>query len=122
MWAGAQELRGSLQLQLSTLASILSIAAFNFFGISVTKNLSGAARATIDACRTLFVWAFSLGIGWERFHALEVGCFRLGKLSESGLAWPPEAVQTPCKCHCSVPSRTMPCGKLDNCLFKVARA
>lgn len=38
----------------------------------MTKNLSGAARATIDACRTLFVWAFSLGIGWERFHALEV--------------------------------------------------
>ena len=76
MTAGVQELRGSLQLQLSTLASILSIAAFNFFGISVTKNLSGAARATIDACRTLFVWAFSLGIGWERFHALEVRHFR----------------------------------------------
>ena len=46
-------------------------AFFNFFGISVTKNLSGAARCTIDACRTLFVWAFSLAAGWERFHGLE---------------------------------------------------
>ena len=62
----------SRQLQLSTLASVVSIAAFNFFGISVTKNLSGAARATIDACRTLFIWMFSLSVGWERFHGLEV--------------------------------------------------
>ncbi len=37
----------------------------------MTKNLSGAARCTIDACRTLFVWAFSLAAGWERFHGLE---------------------------------------------------
>ena len=67
-----QEIRASCQLQLSTLGSVASIAFFNFFGISVTKELSGAARATIDACRTLFIWMFSLGIGWERFHGLEV--------------------------------------------------
>ncbi|KAL4418661.1 hypothetical protein ABPG77_003579 [Micractinium sp. CCAP 211/92] len=45
---------------------------FNFFGVSVTKNLSGAARATIDACRTLFIWLFALRMGWERFHMLQV--------------------------------------------------
>lgn len=67
-----QEIRASRQLQWSTAGSVLSIAFFNFFGISVTKSLSGAARATIDACRTLFIWMFSLGIGWERFHGLEV--------------------------------------------------
>ena len=70
----AQEIAGSTQLQLTTVGSILSIAFFNFFGISVTKNLSGAARCTIDACRTLFVWMFSLYAGWETFHGLEVGC------------------------------------------------
>ena len=61
----------------------------------MTKNLSGAARATIDACRTLFVWAFSLGIGWERFHALEVSSragqssFMQGKLplNEDMVGW-----------------------------------
>lgn len=38
---------------------------------SVTKNLSGAARATIDACRTLFIWLFALSRGWERFHFMQ---------------------------------------------------
>lgn len=46
-----------------------------FVGISaaqVTKRLSGAARATIDASRTLFVWAFAVLVGWERVRALQV--------------------------------------------------
>ncbi len=41
-------------------------------GISVTKSLSGAARATIDACRTLFIWLVCVRLGWERFHALQI--------------------------------------------------
>ncbi|KAI8462765.1 MAG: hypothetical protein J3K34DRAFT_527501 [Monoraphidium minutum] len=52
--------------------SVVSIACFNFFGISVTKSLSGAARATIDACRTLFIWLVCINLGWEQFHALQV--------------------------------------------------
>lgn len=39
---------------------------------TVTKSLSGAARATIDACRTVFIWLYALHAGWESFHALEV--------------------------------------------------
>ncbi len=54
--------------------SVPQIAFFNFFGISVTKRLSGAARATIDATRTLFVWGFSVLVHWESFHALQVPC------------------------------------------------
>lgn len=38
----------------------------------MTKSLSGAARATIDACRTLFIWLYALHAGWEHFHALQV--------------------------------------------------
>ncbi len=70
--ATAQEIAKSKHLQITTAASVISIAFFNFFGISVTKKLSGASRCTIDACRTLFVWVFSLWAGWERFHILEV--------------------------------------------------
>ena len=40
--------------------------------MTITKELSGAARAAIDAVRTLFVWAFSVAVHWERFHALQV--------------------------------------------------
>lgn len=50
----------------------VSIAFFNFFGISVTRALSGASRATIDACRTLFIWLVALGLGWEAFQPLQV--------------------------------------------------
>ena len=59
-------------MQVSTIGSIVSIAFFNFFGLSVTKSLSGAARATIDATRTLLIWLFSIQIGWEGFHFLQV--------------------------------------------------
>ena len=61
-----------LTCQASTVGSIVSIAFFNFFGLSVTKSLSGAARAAIDACRTILIWLFSVQIGWERFHGLQV--------------------------------------------------
>lgn len=57
-----------LQVQASRASSVASPSTPR----SVTKNLSGAARATIDACRTLFIWLFALRMGWERFHALQV--------------------------------------------------
>ena len=66
------QLAASPRLQLSTAATVLSIAAFNFFGVSVTKRLSGGSRAAADAARTLLVWGVSLALGWESFHALQV--------------------------------------------------
>ncbi|KAL3139686.1 hypothetical protein ABBQ38_003997 [Trebouxia sp. C0009 RCD-2024] len=66
------QIANSWQLQASTVGSIVSIAFFNFFGLSVTKSLSGAARAAIDACRTILIWLFSVQVGWETFHGLQV--------------------------------------------------
>jgi len=39
------------------LVVLLSIAFFNFFGLSVTRSLSAVHRTLIDACRTIFVWS-----------------------------------------------------------------
>ena len=39
---------------------VLSIACFNFFGISVTKELSAAHRMVLDSSRSIVVWVFSL--------------------------------------------------------------
>lgn len=61
----AQQIAASPALLWSTIASIISIAFFNSFGVKVTKRLSGAARAAIDACRTLFIWVAAVGLGWE---------------------------------------------------------
>ncbi|KAF5837360.1 hypothetical protein DUNSADRAFT_4464 [Dunaliella salina] len=59
-------------LRNAVILSVVSIGAFNWFGLSVTQALSGASRATIDACRTMLVWFFSLAAGWETFHELQV--------------------------------------------------
>jgi len=46
--------------------------SFNFFGLSVTRSISATSRSIIDTLRTLFVWLFSLGLGWEKFNWLQV--------------------------------------------------
>ncbi|KAJ2743082.1 hypothetical protein GGI20_004020 [Coemansia sp. BCRC 34301] len=51
---------------------MLSIAMFNFFGLSVTRYLSATSRATIDTCRTLFIWMSSIALGWEAFSWIQV--------------------------------------------------
>lgn len=57
---------------LAMLGNVLSIAFFNFFGISITKNMSASHRMVLDSVRTLLVWAISLSLGWEKFHAMQL--------------------------------------------------
>ncbi|KAI8990916.1 hypothetical protein BDF20DRAFT_903850 [Mycotypha africana] len=54
------------------LAISISIAFFNWFGLSITSAVSATARSTIDACRTLFIWMVSLYLGWEHFSWIQV--------------------------------------------------
>lgn len=49
----------------------LSIAFFNFFGISVTKQLSAAHRMVLDSSRAIVVWIFSLATG-QNFGYLQL--------------------------------------------------
>jgi hypothetical protein len=51
---------------------VLSIALFNYCGVSVTKKLSAVARLSIDACRTAVVWAISVSAGWEDFVGMQL--------------------------------------------------
>jgi len=70
--AGFREISANSTLRLTTIVTVLSIAVFNFSGVSVTKRLSGASRAAIDACRTAIIWLYCLGVGWERFHFMQL--------------------------------------------------
>ncbi|XP_048453408.1 solute carrier family 35 member F6 [Rhincodon typus] len=54
------------------LGNILSIAFFNFAGISVTKEISATTRMVLDSLRTLVIWIVSLAVGWEQFHGLQI--------------------------------------------------
>ena len=57
--------------------TIISIAAFNSFGIATTKYASAAQRSTIDTSRTLTTWILSVLLGLESFVALEIPGFIL---------------------------------------------
>ena len=65
---------------ISSLAIMISIGGFNFFGLSVTRSISATSRSIIDTCRTLFIWIVSLGLGWESFKWLQVVGFGLVKI------------------------------------------
>jgi drug/metabolite transporter (DMT)-like permease len=68
----AYQIYYSLPLKLLFLGCIISIAFYNFFGISVTKYLSATHRTTIDASRVFFVWLASLLLKWETFQWLQL--------------------------------------------------
>lgn len=57
-------------LAMAVAGSILSIAFFNYCGVSVTKVLSATTRVVLDSVRTITIWAFSLAVGWQSFNWL----------------------------------------------------
>lgn len=59
-------------LLVSCIGTMISIAFFNFAGISMTKEVSATSRMIIDTVRTFFIWIASLMLGWETFHGLEL--------------------------------------------------
>lgn len=51
---------------------IISVAVYNYSGVTVAKEMSATTRVVLDAVRTLFIWAVSLGVGWETFDYLQL--------------------------------------------------
>jgi len=78
MTNGWQQMIHSPAVLWSSVAIAASIALFNFFGLSVTRNISATARSTIDTCRTIGIWVASLTLGWEVFRPLSGGLQILG--------------------------------------------
>ncbi|EGD73187.1 transmembrane protein C2orf18 [Salpingoeca rosetta] len=68
---------GTWQIGLAIGGTICSIAVFNFSGISVTKEMSATTRMVLDSVRTLTIWAYGLGVGWETFAPLQIVGFAL---------------------------------------------
>lgn len=66
------QLSNNHMLIFAVLGTVLSIAFFNFAGISVTKEMSATTRMVLDSVRTLFIWLISLALGWQEFHALQI--------------------------------------------------
>ena len=66
------QIGNSIQVAIALIGLVLSIAFFNWSGISVTKELSATTRMVIDSCRTLVIWAASLALGWQDFEWLQI--------------------------------------------------
>ena len=47
--------------------NILSIAVFNYCGITITKEMSATTRQVLDGGRVIIIWVVSLGVGWQPF-------------------------------------------------------
>lgn len=58
-------------LLFALLLTCVSIAFFNFAGVSITKELSATTRKVLDTLRTLVIWACSLAFQWQKFHYLQ---------------------------------------------------
>jgi hypothetical protein len=59
-------------LALAFSGTVISIAFFNFAGISVTKELSATTRMVLDSMRTLIIWGVSMLVGWQAFFLLQL--------------------------------------------------
>lgn len=66
------QIKNNFQLILAIMGTIVSIAFFNFAGISVTKEISATTRMVLDSVRTLVVWIVALSLGWQEYHYLQI--------------------------------------------------
>ncbi|XP_019637627.1 PREDICTED: solute carrier family 35 member F6-like [Branchiostoma belcheri] len=69
---GLWQISNNVNIALGVFGTIISIAFFNFAGLSVTKEMSATTRMVLDSVRTLVIWVFSLAVGWEDFQYLQL--------------------------------------------------
>lgn len=69
------QIKNNWQILMAICGTIVSIAFFNFAGISVTKEISATSRMVLDSVRTMVIWVFSLAIGWQQFQGLQMAGF-----------------------------------------------
>ncbi|KPM08672.1 transmembrane protein C2orf18-like protein [Sarcoptes scabiei] len=69
------QIKNSWQVTSGLSGTILSIAFFNFAGISVTKQLSATTRTVLDSIRTIVIWIVSLIEKEEEFSFFKLGGF-----------------------------------------------
>lgn len=75
--AAFYQMSHSTPLLAACVASIFSIAFFNYSGVTVTQKASAVARSTIDCSRTILIWAVELAVGWNVFNWIQLSGFVL---------------------------------------------
>lgn len=70
--AALYQMTHSTPLLLAVLGSIVSIAVFNYSGVTVTQRASAVSRSTIDVSRTILIWVVELSLRWNSFNVLQL--------------------------------------------------
>lgn len=68
---GLSQMGNNWQLCFANIGLIVSIAFFNFSGLTITEKMNATTRMVLDSVRTIFIWAFSLIVGWQEFQFLQ---------------------------------------------------
>ncbi|KRY61494.1 Solute carrier family 35 member F6 [Trichinella britovi] len=72
-----RQIEDNMLILLPIIGLIVSIAFFNFAGISVTKEMNATTRMVLDSVRVFFIWGVSLIAGWQSFVLLQLGGFAI---------------------------------------------
>ncbi|KAL3994450.1 EamA-like transporter family protein [Acanthocheilonema viteae] len=72
-----REIKSNPWIGCALLLTMISIAFFNFAGISVTKELSATTRMVLDSVRILLIWLVSIPFFDEHFIPLQLLGFAL---------------------------------------------
>uniref|UniRef100_A0A8R1HPG2 TPT domain-containing protein n=1 Tax=Caenorhabditis japonica TaxID=281687 RepID=A0A8R1HPG2_CAEJA len=72
-----QEIKEEPTIALALSGTVVSIAFFNFAGVSVTKELSATTRMVLDSIRTLVIWIVSIPLFGEEFIAIQLSGFAM---------------------------------------------
>ena len=67
----------SINIVLLLVLFIIGASLSNFAGASITKRSGPLARVTVDTCKAVLVWIFSILVEWEEFSWLQLVGFIL---------------------------------------------
>ena len=66
------QMLSSSHLLIACIGVVLSIALYNFAGLTVTRKWNAASRIVLDSIRTIFIWAISINLpNWQVIQAFQ---------------------------------------------------
>ena len=68
---GIYQMINNWQLIVGSVVFIVGIALANYSGFIITKETSATTRVILDSLNTIFVWIFSLILGWQAFEVMQ---------------------------------------------------
>ncbi|XP_045467133.1 solute carrier family 35 member F6-like isoform X2 [Harmonia axyridis] len=69
---GYVQIYNNWKIMVSTIVNILSIAVYNFCGITVGKELTSTTRKVLDSLRVVIIWIVSMTVFGQKFQYLQL--------------------------------------------------